>query len=135
MRVLDGPLHAVRAFVRRRRRIVAACCAALAVLLLAGSRGTSAPDTPSNPRPHSGRSAVPLQLTAAGLQSGDRIDLVLVGDTAPARIVARDARVLQVSGSGFTSSSAASVFVEVDDADALTVVAASGQLVPIVRGT
>lgn len=101
--------HRLRAVLRRRRGLLlvtAALCTALAALAWTGSVA-DAPPAPAHPRPHPHpraehhRVLAPVRIADAAtvrlLRPGDRVDVIAAaGDGAPARVVARHARVRQV---------------------------------------
>ena len=116
--------------MRRHRRLLAALLAGAATLLaLTSIRGgtvvaDAGPATdPSLPR--SGEASVPVSLDSTALTSvlhvGDVIDLVQVDEAGTARVVAPDARVLELPGGTgpLTGASAAVVLVAVPRATAL----------------
>lgn len=127
----------IRVFIARHRRILAALCAGLATLLILSivvDTAEPAEVAAVSARPvqqlTAGEVAVPILLAdaklAAGVDAGDRVDLIQLSDLAPAVVIAEHARVLSKgsNGSTFSASEAQMLVVAVAKADALAVAAA-----------
>ena len=142
---LRDPRGSLRRAARRHRRPLAATLAGLAaVLALTTLRGGTAPaTTPSGTSTVTG-SALPGEVTvpvvlsssamAAVLRVGDVIDLVAAA--TPTAVVARGARVVELSGGGSAlgGSASAVVLVALPESDALRVVTSTGDgLTPMIR--
>lgn len=133
---------AIAHLVRRYRRPLAAVSAGLAVMLALAVITSPSPDAMQTEMdiaagPASGEVAAPITLASAEIASslavGDIIDIIAIPVTGDAdralpadqagraTILARNARVLQVSDSeGFTSNSSALIVIAVTESVALT---------------
>ena len=88
-------------------------------------------------KPVSGEVAIAIELSsqaaAAVVSAGDLVDIVETPESGAPTIIAREARVLVTSSAGFLASSRAALLIAVDQATALRLAGASGDLTPLIR--